>query len=65
VYGAHSFSSHCGSGSRLRRHQVGDDESMTSLAEIIAPLDGLDSHADIFAETPWRSDTRAFMAERS
>ena len=39
----------------LGRHfQVGDDESIMSLAEIMAQLGGLDSDAVTFAEPPWR-----------
>ena len=41
--------------------RVGDDESMTSLAEIVHQLEGLDSDAVIFAEQPWQGDTRAMV----
>ena len=43
------------------RHNVSDHESMTSLAGVIAQLDGLASDAVIFAQPPWRRDTRALV----
>lgn len=41
------------------RYQVGDDESMTSLADIVGQVDGYDSDAVIFVEAPWGGDARA------
>ena len=34
---------------------------MTSLAEVVDQLEGLKSDAVIFAEQPWRGDTRAMV----